>query len=94
MVIPGESQTESMIGWLSRPLPEFWEVIGGRGGVGGSFSHSQAYWGDGRGQLPVHRMGQRKHRQETGSRKRKLHPLSQHNTVTVETTNKGREREL
>lgn len=29
MVIPGESQNESVIGWLSRPLPEFWEVIGG-----------------------------------------------------------------
>lgn len=29
MVIPGESQTKSVIGWLSRPLPEFWEVIGG-----------------------------------------------------------------
>lgn len=29
MVIPGESQTESVIGRHSRPLPEFWEVIGG-----------------------------------------------------------------
>lgn len=45
MVIPGESQNESVIGWLSRPLPEFWEVIGGVRSAGGSFSHSQAYWG-------------------------------------------------
>lgn len=39
MVIPGESQNESMIGWLSKPLPEFWEVIGGEWGVLGGLSH-------------------------------------------------------
>lgn len=93
MVIPGESQTESVIGWLSRPLPEFWEVIGGSEECWGVFLTLPGILGDGRGQLPVHRMGQRKHRQETGSRKRKLHPLSQHNSVTVETTKEGRERE-
>lgn len=37
MVIPGESQTESMIGWLSKPLPEFWKVIGGSGECWGVF---------------------------------------------------------
>lgn len=37
-------------------------------------------------QLPIKRMGQRKQRQETGSWKRKLHPLSLRNTVPIATT--------
>lgn len=38
MVIPGESQSESVIGWFTRQLPES-KVIGGERGALGSLSH-------------------------------------------------------
>lgn len=45
-------------------------------------------WGGGTGALPIKRMGQRKQSQETGSWKRKLHPLSLHNTVPMATASR------
>lgn len=54
-------------------------------GVGVCVCMWAAVWGVHRGQLPIKRMGQGKHRQETGSWKRKLRPLSPHNTVAIAT---------
>ena len=108
--------TQLLIGWLTRPLPGCWEVIGRDRGGGhlqvlvrgdGVFRFSShvrdhkvlcvcvcvclcvcvcvcrggGHWD----QLPIKRMGQRKQRQETGSWKRKLHPLSLHNNVPMAT---------
>lgn len=84
--IKGRTALGLWLDGLTDLLPEFGEVTAG--GEGGDFSHGQTYWGDSKGQLPVQRMGHRKHWQETGSRKRKLHPLSLHNTITVATTQK------
>lgn len=110
--------TQQLIGWVTRPLPGCWEVIGqnpegklqvlGRGeGVFQFSSHIRdrkalcacacvracvrvcvcvlgGHWG----QLPIRRMGQRKQRQETGSWKRKLHPLSLQNSVPMATASR------